>query len=118
MIRFARWLRKHYEFPIRVPVYLHAALQLTTRDGESGSAAFFAPWDRHVEPYIRVATGDYPSLKKTLGRDDALAAIICSVAHEVVHYQQWIATGDIWENGVGRKAVAMLRRYAKTRARP
>ena len=85
---------------------------------EHGVASFFAPWSRRVEPYIRVATGDYPELRVTMGRDDALASIIMSFAHEVVHYQQWVATGNISERGVRRRAEAILRRYAATRGRP
>jgi hypothetical protein len=30
--------------------------------GRLASASFFAPWDRTVEPYIRVSTGEYPQL--------------------------------------------------------
>ena len=117
-IRFARWLRANHEFPIRVPVYLNPGEQIVTVHGEHVSASFFAPWDRSVEPCIRVATGDYPSLKRERGRDNALAAFITSLSHEVIHYQQWIKTGDISERGVGRRAVSMLRAYEKTVDRP
>jgi len=118
LVRFARWVRQEYDFPIRVPVYLHSAEYLTTRDGRRVVASFFAPFDRKVEPYIRIATGDYPKLKAQSGRDDALAALICSFAHEVIHYQQWTTTGDIWERGEARRAVAMLDAYARAVDRP
>ncbi|MCT4475883.1 hypothetical protein N0U24_01750 [Peribacillus frigoritolerans] len=37
--------------------------QLKTRDTrELASATFFAPYDKTVEPYIRIATGDYEEL--------------------------------------------------------
>src|ERR1700712_2742462 len=84
-IRFAKWLRQEYEFPIRVPVYLFPSEQIITMHGERGSASFFAPLDRSVEPLIRVATGDYVQLKEKHGRDDALAICLHSFAHEVVH---------------------------------
>src|SRR5262245_11522701 len=93
LVRFARWLRQEHAFPIRVPVYLHPQAYVETMHGRKSSASFFAPWDRGVEPYIRIATGDYPSLKAERGRDDALAAFITSLAHEIVHYQQWVRTG-------------------------
>ena len=59
MIRFARWLRANYEFPIRVPVYLSPHAYLMTRHGEVAFATSFGPFGRDTEPYIRIATGDY-----------------------------------------------------------
>ncbi len=114
LIRYALWVRKNYEFPIRVPVYLSPRERITTMHGTEASASFFAPWNRNVEPYIRIATGDYSSLKKEIGRDNTLAAFITSMNHELAHYWQWIETGDLWERGVERKAVSMLRRYELT----
>lgn len=118
LVRYAVWLRMNYEFPIRVPVYLHPGEYIINMSGSKVSATFFAPYDRAVEPYVRIATGDYPSLRKEVGRDNALAAYIGSLSHEVIHYQQWIETGEIWERGVVVKARAMVHRYAQTRAHP
>ena len=118
VIRYAVWLRKVFDFPIRVPVYLRPEEILVTLDGEDASATFFAPWDRDVEPYIRIATGDYPDMRRQRGRDNALASILCSVSHEVLHYRQWVETGDIWERGVARRAGALVVRYAATVDRP
>lgn len=114
LIRYARWLRSNYSFPIRVPVYLLATERLTTIDGKRGTASCFAPFDRNVEPYIRIATGDWRARRKELNRDDCLAGYLNSLSHEVVHYQQWISTGRMWERGVVRKAQAMVNRYALT----
>jgi hypothetical protein len=118
VVRFANWLRGWAEFPIRVPVYLYPAETLQTRHGETVTASFFAPFERDVEPYIRVATGDYAERKARRGRDNALAAILCSLAHEVIHYQQWLATGNTHERGVPRQASAMIDAYARTTDRP
>jgi hypothetical protein len=118
LIKYARWLRSEYEFPMRVPVYLSPRIILRTIHSEEATASFFAPFHRKVEPYIRIATGDYVQLKKEKGRDNALASYIVSLSHEVIHYQQWIETGDCWEKGVARKAVSMLRRYEKTTDQP
>ncbi len=112
LIRYAKWLRKHYEFPIRCPVYLYPTEFIITQDGVECSASFFAPYDRAVEPYIRIATGDYPDLLRIDGRDDALAAFLCSLSHEVIHYFQWWETGNTTERGVDRKAGRMVDRYA------
>lgn len=114
LIRFARWLREHYRFPIRVPVYLHPKDHIVTMHGERAVASFFAPWDSTVEPYIRIATGDYPEIKQRRGRDNALAEFISCLAHEVIHYQQWVRTGKTSEHGVDRRASAWLDRYAQT----
>jgi hypothetical protein len=103
---------------MRVPIYLLPGKTLRTRHGEDVTASFFAPWSRSDEPYIRVATGDFPRLKKERGRDNALAAILCSISHEVVHYQQWIATGETREAGVARKAAKMVERYSRDVDRP
>jgi len=118
LIRFARWLRKNYEFPIRVPVYLSPHKEIVTIDGNKAEVSFFAPYDRNVEPYIRIATGDYPAEKREQGRDNALASYICALAHQVIHYQEWVETGELWEKGVERKATAILRRYELTTDHP
>jgi len=117
-IRFARWLRQEYEFPIRVPVYLYPSEQIVTMHGDRVSASFFAPDDRFEEPFIRVATGDFPQLKKERGRDNALAAFLHSFAHELVHYQQWLAARAVSERGVVRKARGIVARYAMSTDHP
>jgi len=117
-VRFARWLRQEYDFPVRIPVYLLPSEVVVTVDGRRCSASFFAPWDRTMEPYARIATGDFLKLRAKVGRDNALASFLVSLAHEVIHYQQWISTGETWERGVARKASAMVDRYAKTVDRP
>ena len=118
LIKFARWLRTNHEFPIRVPVYLLPGQKLVMANGAGASASFFSPRRRTEEPYIRIATGDYPALKREQGRDNALAAFIVSMSHEIVHYEQWVRAGRITERGVATRAVRMLRRYEATTRRP
>ena len=112
--RFARWLRQEYSFPIRVPVYLNNHRSFITIEDKKASASFFAPYDRNVEPYIRIATGDFDDLVSELGKNNVLASYICSLAHEILHYQQWISNGYTSERGIVRKAVSLLRRYEQT----
>lgn len=116
--KFARWMRVHYEFPIRVPVYLSPHDTLKTMHGETCVAAFFGPWDPLEEPYIRLATGDYRREAARLGRDDALAGYLHSLAHEVVHYQQWVRGELVREEGVDELADAMVDAYALTTDHP
>ena len=114
IIRFARWLRTQFEFPIRVPVYLLAGEQVRTMDGGRCSASIFAPWSKMHEPYIRIATGDWKQYSAGHSRDDALAGYLGSLAHELVHYRQWIETGKMWERGVAVKASRLVDRYPLT----
>jgi hypothetical protein len=118
VIRFAKWLRVEFDFPIRVPVYLLPGEDFLTIEGERCVASFFAPWDRTEEPYIRLATGDYPKLKKERGRDDALASILDSLARQIVRYQHWVHTGKITNRSVVAKADRILDNYAQTIDRP
>ena len=118
LIKFARWLRTHNDFPIRVPVYLRPEAELTNMSGENCSASFFGPWEHTVEPYIRIATGGYEKEKQEYGRDDALTGYLVSLAHEVIHYQQWVADNQLHQRGVAVKAANMVKAYALTTERP
>lgn len=91
---------------------------MRTRAGLHGSASFFGPYNRAQEPYIRIATGDYLRLRKARGRDNALAAYICSLSHEVIHYQQWLAGVAFDERAASRGASRWLRRYSATVEHP
>ncbi len=104
-----------YDFPIRLPVYLYDNDYVITMQNEKVSASFFAPFRRDVEPFIRIATGDYVILAREVGQDNALAAFLCSLAHEIIHYHQWIATGETSERRVAVKAERMVRLYERKR---
>lgn len=114
LVRYAVWLRSALEFPIRVPVYLLPGEHVRTIDGELASASIFLPWNGTLEPYIHVATGDFLKLRRERGRDNALAAYLTSLSHEVVHYRQWVVTGRSWEKGVAAKARRLVQAYART----
>ena len=114
LIRFARWLRMHYEFPIRVPVYLYPSKTIITMHGDLVVSSLFAPWSRKEEPFIRIATGDYQYLVAERGKDNALAAFLYSLAYEVLRYHQWLATNTLTVSGAARKARRMVDAYAKT----
>ena len=97
--QFLNWLREWYEFPVRVPIYFKNQKVVYTRSGEPSSAIFSGPYELDVEPYIRIAVGDYPDLLVARGQDDALAAILGSICHELTHYFQWIKLHDLWCSG-------------------
>jgi hypothetical protein len=119
ILRFAVYLRANYEFPVRLPVYLSPRDRVIAMDGLEAVGSFFAPWSPDEEPYIRLATGDYLFFRRTCdSRDDALAGYIGVLAHEMIHYQQWLETGETTERGVQLRARGVLRAYARTTDHP
>jgi hypothetical protein len=118
-LEFAKWLRIEFEFPIRVVVYLKKDYQIKSRfDKELVSGIFLGPFDKSEEPYIRIATGDYLELLAENGQDDALAAILGTIAHELGHYYQWIDDLELDEEGAENNSEYMIDLYAETRDHP
>lgn len=116
------WLRLMYDFPKRVNIYVKSAVRIKAKNGEKVCGTFFRPADRNREPYIRIATGDYPKLLSNRGKDNALASILYSVLHELSHYFQWLNDLDLTFIGEERQATnyakTMIREYAQTRDHP
>ena len=102
---YCDWLRHKYKFPMRIPIYFKASEFVITSSGQRASATFFGPYDKHLEPYIRISTGDYYKMLESWGKDNALAAILGSVTHELSHYFQWIKNLEITEKQRERQAV-------------
>lgn len=121
-LQFAIWLRTQYYFPLRVVVYVKGAKTIRTKDGDHVVGSFFEPFSYLDEPYIRIATGDYDELAGNLGRDNALASILLSLAHELTHYYQWINNIQLTPVGRERQATRyanyIIDEYASTRAHP
>jgi hypothetical protein len=118
-LEFARWLRKEFQFPIRVVVYLKKDYQIKNKfTKELASATFFAPFEKSEEPHIRIATGDYLELLEESGQDDALGGILGSIAHELGHYYQWIDDTELDEKNAENNREYMLDLYAQTRDHP
>lgn len=108
-ITFAKWLRTQYCFPIRIPVYIKAATCVKTQRGEESTGIFFAPDKYDVEPYIRIAAGDYCDMVSKWGEDEAVTQILGTIAHELTHYFQWINGLNLTPLGEERQAT----RYAR-----
>ncbi|MBQ7821275.1 MAG: hypothetical protein IJ391_03230 [Clostridia bacterium] len=119
---FAVWLRKEYEFPIRVPIYIKGSAKIKAFDGEFVVGTFFEPYSYLDEPYVRIATGDYLELKCEIGQYDALASILYTIAHELTHYYQWLNHIDRSTAFLERQAEQCARKvlddYALTRETP
>ena len=119
---FCVWLRRNYYFPRRVVIHFKRHEFITAMDGELVSATFFGPLDMTEEPYIYIATGDYPDRLKRRGKDNALSAILGSIAHELTHYFQWINGLTLTKRGEERQARAyvdfLIDEYRETHPRP
>lgn len=117
-----KWLRSQYVFPKRVRLYVKASKRIKSMYGDMVCGTFFRPIDREVEPYIRIATGDYLDLVSECGEADALAAIIWTILHELTHYYQWLNDIELTPIGEERQATQyanrMLYEYAQTRDTP
>lgn len=97
--------------------------EIKAMDGELVSATCFLPYSKSVEPYARVSVGDYEMVKEKRGRDNALAGILTSVAHELTHYFRWIDDSEYDDiKREERKACRLARKivndYATTREHP
>jgi len=114
VIRYARWLRENYQFPIRVPVYLIPSETIDMGDGERSVSCFFAAKERSIEPYALIATGDYRKLLRAWGRDNCLASYLLSLSRQVVRYHRWVETGNCRDPRIAKKAKAMIDAYALT----
>ncbi|MCM3196769.1 hypothetical protein [Priestia megaterium] len=113
-INFCKWLRTQMEFPIRVVIYLKKDDQIKNRTTkEMVTATFFAPYEKDVEPYIRIATGDYTDLIRERGKIDALYAMLDSIAHELCHYQQWLEDKKLEEEEAEEKGSQLVDEYAE-----
>ena len=102
---FAAFLRKEYFFPLRVVIYVKKHYRIIALDGDRVCGTFRSTYDDYtVEPYILLAAGDYNDLCKKRGKDNALAAILLTMAHELTHYFQWINSLKLTPIGQERQA--------------
>ena len=122
ILSYVHWLKKNYEFPIRIPIYFKHSYFIRARDGDMVSAIFFEPSNYYDEPYISIAIGDYDDLVERVGRDNAIATVLRTVTHELTHYFQWINNVELTEVGYERQAVRyadiIIDAYARTREHP
>ena len=69
---FAKWLRKEFDFPLRVNVYVKHDYRIKAKDGELVVGTCWKPADYNSYPYIRLATGDYQELIEARGEENAM----------------------------------------------
>lgn len=103
-IRFARWIRKNFDFPIKVNAYIQNTKNIYTKDThEPVSANIYLPYDLQKSPHIKIAVGDFYDLIKEKGEFSAICAELCSLAHEIIHYQQW-QNGNDMDSSTAKRA--------------
>jgi len=121
-MEFCKWIRNEYFFPQRVKIYVKASERIKAMDNEMVAATIWLPDDKFEEPFIKAAAGDYKELLEERGKDNALAAILGSLAHELTHYFQWINDLCLTDIGEERQAKAysgfIINEYAETREHP
>jgi hypothetical protein len=111
---FAKWLRREYEFPLRVPIYLSEKSGIINITGESCVSAFFAPFDEVVEPYARIDTGDYYDMVRESDSKNSTLNLLYSLALAVVNYQKWLSDNKGFDNYDGDEyATNLIFQYIK-----
>ena len=105
-----------------MPVYVKNKKTVLTKDGENVVGLFFEPFSYKDEPYIKIAVGDYETLEVKWGKDNALASILLTLAHEITHYYQWLnniqITSSSRERQANRCAKYIIDEYSLTREHP
>ena len=121
-IRFCRWLRRRFVFPIRVDIYFKSTVYVTTKSGKKMYCTCWLPDYKDYHPYIRIATGDFHVRVLEWGRDNAIAAILKDIGRMLTHYYQWIndleQTEQQEKRQVARCACLILDQYAADRDHP
>ncbi len=110
ILKFANWVRREFDFPIRVVAYIRSTEYIKARDGDLVSGTFWGPYDRTEEPCIRVAAGDFHKLVEKWGKDNAFTAMLQRLAHELSHYYQWL--NDLKLTPIGEERQANSYEYA------
>lgn len=101
---FAIWLRQKFFFPIRVPIYFKNKKKLLCKDGDLAFGTCFLPYSYDVEPYIRIAVGDYDELCAEWGKTEATLAVLKTISHELSHYFQWLNNEHLTSSQEERQA--------------
>lgn len=88
---FEKWLSKNLYFPVKLYIYIRNTKHVQTTKGESVVGRLFAPGDAgHERAFAEIAVGDYKELLNKEKKTVLLAEMMDPIAHEIVHYFQWI----------------------------
>ncbi len=91
-IDFARWLRKHYVFPVRLHVHILNCERVRLRSGSMAYGSF--RWFGKRNPCIRIPSAVESGLLEAYSREEVYEQILSSLVHELTHYYQWVLALD------------------------
>ena len=88
-IRFARWMRKKYSFPVHLHIYIKDCERIRLLNGRYAYGGFRYYVNR--PPYIRIPARIESHLKNEYDTLEIYYMILGSLVHELTHYFQWVA---------------------------
>ncbi|WP_265459359.1 hypothetical protein [Enterococcus sp. HY326] len=113
---FVDWLEANYDFP-RV-IYLNvtgANFIRNKEDGTKNAATIFLPFSPFEHAQMNISTGDFFSLVKEQGKDNAIYTTLESISHEVQHYYQWLDNLKLDETEAEEGAAELTYEYVDER---
>lgn len=110
---FTEWLLKTIPFPRKLSIHLINKSELITSKGEAATGSFFAPFDPAKTSQIKIAVGDFQDESKECGASFVLQNYYYTLAHEIIHYQQWIEKKPFREREANSKAEDLVDRFVK-----
>lgn len=113
VIEFGKWIRGKLDFPVTVTVYIRGKYISKINNEETFLASFFAPDNRAHNPYIRV---DVENHKDNLNDvNEFRKSILVSIAHEIIHYMQWLEGLDFCEEDAENKSEQLVGKFIEDR---
>jgi len=95
-IKYCRWLRKKYIFPIRCNIHFeyHPYYRDSGKKSGNSNAIFYYQKSDNLSnvsryPKIRIAVSEFEKLVKTFPEDNILFHYLHLISHELTHYFQW-----------------------------
>ncbi len=86
-IRFAKWLRKTYVFPVHVRVSVLNRERVRLKNGADAYGSF--RWYPRRPPNIRIPSKIEPHLYAQFSMEELYEQVLSSLVHELTHYYQW-----------------------------
>lgn len=113
VIEFGKWIRTELDFPVTVTVYLRSKYISKINNKETFLSAFYVPDSRGYNPYIRV---DVENHKDNLNNiNEFRKSILVSIAHEIIHYMQWLEELDFCEEDAENKSEQLVEKFLEDR---
>lgn len=91
-IDFSKWLRKHYQFPVHVNVYIKNCEKIMLLDKTEAYGGF--RYFKQESAYIRIAAKAEMRVLQKYSLHDVYEMILSTLVHELTHYFQWINRFD------------------------